>query len=169
MSRKILDYKKYLKLRFGQYCQVYKKNISRNSQTARTRNTISLGPSENIQKNYQFITLNTDKKIIKRYQKTIPIPDTVIDRVNILGKNQPSQLIFRDRHGRFIGDMGIPEMNTRNNNINNNDDNVNNNTPVVPMDENVNNNIPKIEIENNGTDKLPEVDTEMTNKKNISP
>ena len=34
----------------------------------------------------------------------IPMPDTVIARVNTLGGDQPEQLIFTDRHGRLIGD-----------------------------------------------------------------
>ena len=36
------------------------------------------------------------------------MPDTVIDRVNTLGFDQPGQLTFTDRHGRLIGDVQIP-------------------------------------------------------------
>ena len=35
------------------------------------------------------------------------MPDTVITRVNILGKGQPSQLTFKDRKGRPIGDVEL--------------------------------------------------------------
>ena len=38
----------------------------------------------------------------------IPTPDAVIARVNTLGSDQPEQLIFTDRNGRLIGDVGIP-------------------------------------------------------------
>jgi hypothetical protein len=35
------------------------------------------------------------------------MPDVVINRVNELGKDQPSLMTFKDRHGRLIGDMEI--------------------------------------------------------------
>jgi hypothetical protein len=38
----------------------------------------------------------------------IPMPDVVINRVNELVKDQPSLMTFTDRHGRLIGDMEIP-------------------------------------------------------------
>jgi hypothetical protein len=38
----------------------------------------------------------------------IPLPDVVINRVNELGKYQPRLMTFTDRHGRLIGDMEIP-------------------------------------------------------------
>jgi hypothetical protein len=36
------------------------------------------------------------------------MPDVVINRANELGKYQPSLMTFTDRHGRLIGDMEIP-------------------------------------------------------------
>jgi hypothetical protein len=36
------------------------------------------------------------------------MPDVVINRVNELGKDQPRLMTFTDRHGRLIGDMKIP-------------------------------------------------------------
>ena len=38
----------------------------------------------------------------------IPMPDTVIARVNILVGNQPKLLTFTDRHGHIIGDVETP-------------------------------------------------------------
>jgi hypothetical protein len=54
------------------------------------------------------MALNTGKKIIRRSWDAIPMPDTVIARVNTLGSDQPEHLIFTDRHGRLIGDVDIP-------------------------------------------------------------
>jgi hypothetical protein len=34
--------------------------------------------------------------------------DVVVNRVNELGKDQPHLMTFTDRHGRLIGDMEIP-------------------------------------------------------------
>jgi hypothetical protein len=38
----------------------------------------------------------------------IPMPGVVIARANALGSDQPHQMTFTDRHGRLIGDIEIP-------------------------------------------------------------
>ena len=108
MSGETLDYKKHLSLQIGQYCQVHEEDTPRNSLNPRTKGAISLGPSGNLQGGFKFMALNTGKKIIRRSWDVIPIPDTVIARVDALGADQPEQLIFTDRHGRLIGDVEIP-------------------------------------------------------------
>jgi hypothetical protein len=89
---------------------VHEEDTPRNSQHPRTKGAISLGPSGNLQGGFKFMALNTGKKIIRRSWDVIPMPDTVIARVNTLGSDQPKQLIFTDRHGRLIGntDIDIP-------------------------------------------------------------
>ena len=104
MSGETLDYKKHLRLPIGQYCQVHEEDIPRNSLRPRTKGAISLGPSGNLQGGFKFMALSTGKKIVRRTWDMIPMPDTVIARVNTLGGDQPEQLIFTDRHGRLIGD-----------------------------------------------------------------
>jgi hypothetical protein len=54
------------------------------------------------------VALNSGKKIVRRSWDVIPMPDVVINRVNELGKDQPSIMTFADRHGRLIGDIEIP-------------------------------------------------------------
>jgi hypothetical protein len=80
----------------------------RNSQIARTKGAISLGPSGNIQGVFKFMALNSGKKIVRRSWDVIPMPDLMIDRVNTLGRDQPQHMTFTDRHGRLIGDVEIP-------------------------------------------------------------
>jgi hypothetical protein len=108
MSGETLDYKKHLSLQIGQYCQVHEEDTPRNSQRPRTKGAISLGPSGNLQGGFKFMALNTGQKIVRRSWDAIPMPDTVIARVNELGSDQPKQLIFTDRHGRLIGDVETP-------------------------------------------------------------
>ena len=108
MSGETLDYKKHLRLQIGQYCQVHEEDTPRNSLRPRTKGAISLGPSGNLQGGYKFMALSTGKKIIRRSWDVIPMPDTVIARVNTLGGDQPEQLTFTDRHGRLIGDTDAP-------------------------------------------------------------
>mmetsp|Transcript_36183 Transcript_36183/g.51177 ORF Transcript_36183/g.51177 Transcript_36183/m.51177 type:complete len:412 (+) Transcript_36183:1053-2288(+) len=100
-----LDYKKHLCQQFGDYCQVHEEDEPRNSQTPRTQGAICMGPSGNAQGGFKFMTLRTCKKITHRAWDEIPMPDTVRDRVNLPGKDQPELLTFTDRKGRPIGEV----------------------------------------------------------------
>lgn len=104
MTGEVLDYKKHLCLQIGQYCQVHEEETPRNSQIARTKGAISLGPSGNLQGGHRFMALDTGMKITRRQWDVIPMPDLVIARVNALGKDEPELLTFTDRHGRLVGD-----------------------------------------------------------------
>jgi hypothetical protein len=108
MSGETLDFKKHLSLQIGQYCQVHEEDTPRNSQVARTKGAICLGLSGNVQGGFKFMALNSGKKIVRRSWDVIPLPDVVINGVNELGKDQPRLMTFMDRHGRLIGDMEIP-------------------------------------------------------------
>ena len=108
MSGEILNYKKHLSLQVGQYCQVHEEESPRNSQHPRTKGAIVLGPSGNVQGGYRFMALNTGQKITRYSWTEVPMPDTVIARVNQLGADQPEHLTFTDRHGNLIGDNETP-------------------------------------------------------------
>jgi hypothetical protein len=108
MSGETLHYKKHLSLQIGQYCQVHEEDAPRNSQLPRTKGAICLGPSGNVQGGYKFMSLNSMKKIVRRSWDAIPMPDTVIARVNELGRDEPEQFVFTDRSGRQIGDIELP-------------------------------------------------------------
>jgi hypothetical protein len=84
-----LDFNKHLSLQLGQYCQVHEKDNPRYSQISRTKGSISLGPSGNLQGGFKFMDLNTGKKNVRRSWDVIPMPDLVIDRVNALVGDQP--------------------------------------------------------------------------------
>jgi hypothetical protein len=108
MSGVTLDYKKHLSLQLGQYYQVHEEENPRNSQIARTKGAISLGPSGNLQGGFKFMALKSGNKFVHRSWDVIPMPDLVIDLVNALCCDQPQHVIFNDRHGRLIGDVEIP-------------------------------------------------------------
>jgi hypothetical protein len=108
MSGEKLDYKKHMSLQLGQYCQVHEEDNPRNSQIARTKGAISLGPSGNLQGGFKFMALNSGNKIVFRSWGVIPMPDIVIDQVNAVGRDQPQHVTFTDRHGCLIGDVEIP-------------------------------------------------------------
>ena len=53
------------------------------------------------------MSLQTGQKIARYNWDTITIPQTVINRVNFLGKNQPEHFIFTDGKVRQIGKSEI--------------------------------------------------------------
>jgi hypothetical protein len=110
MYGETIDYKKHLSLQLGQYCQVHEEENPRNSQIARTKGAISLGPSGNLQGGFKFMALNSSKKIVRRSWDVIPMPGLVIDQVNALGRDQSQHMTFADRHGRLIGNVEIPGL-----------------------------------------------------------
>jgi hypothetical protein len=82
---------------------VHEEDNPRNSQTARTKGAISLGPRGNLQGGFKFMALN--KIFFCRSWDVIPMPDIVIDRVNALGHDLPQHMTFTVRHGRLIGNV----------------------------------------------------------------
>ena len=53
------------------------------------------------------MSLRSMENITRRYWDITPMPDIVIDRVNILGKNKQELLVFTDREARLIGDGDV--------------------------------------------------------------
>ena len=86
--------KKHLHLQIGQCYQVHEEEQPRNSQAAQTHGAIGLGSSGNLQGGHKFVALDTGKKITWHSWDIIPMPDTVIERVNVLGSDQPKDLVF---------------------------------------------------------------------------
>ena len=99
-----MDYKKNLQIQFGQNCQVHENHTPRNNEKERTLGAISLGPSGNKQGGYYFMRLKTGSKVHRISWDEVPMPDSVIKRVNTLGKDQPQHFIFTDRKCRLIGE-----------------------------------------------------------------
>jgi hypothetical protein len=94
-----------LQLGFGIYCQIAENVEPRNSLAPRTRAAISLGNSGNLSGGQLFLALDSGQTIVRHQWVVLPVPPTVIDHVNLLGKNEPSILTFTNRHGQDIGDI----------------------------------------------------------------
>ena len=78
-----------------------------NSDKSRTQGAICLGPYGNLQGRFKFMSLKTGQNITRYNWYEIPIPQTVINRVNVLGKDKPEHFIFTNRKGRKIGESEI--------------------------------------------------------------
>ena len=53
------------------------------------------------------MSLQNGQNITRYNWDDIPIPKTVIDRVNVLGKDQPEHFIFNNRKGQQVGESEI--------------------------------------------------------------
>jgi len=76
------DYDRDCKVEFGEYCQVHEDNEVTNNMAERTADAICLGPVGNLQNSYYFLNINTWKVIRRRSFTRLPMPSTVIDRIN---------------------------------------------------------------------------------------
>ncbi len=85
-----------LQLKFGSYCQVAEDVTPHKSLAACMRGAISMGPSGNLSGGQSFLALDTGKLIVRNHWKELPMPQAVIDRVNVLGCAKRSFLVFTD-------------------------------------------------------------------------
>ncbi|KAL7474817.1 hypothetical protein ACHAW6_002980 [Cyclotella cf. meneghiniana] len=97
-----LDWRKHCKYHFGAYGQAYDdpNPAETNTQAPRSRNIVCVGPMGNMQGSYYFLDLDT-KAIIKRRKFTeLPIPDSIIRRIERWGKKdrQDGLIRFCDRN-----------------------------------------------------------------------
>ena len=51
-----------------------------------------------------FLALDTGATMIRYQWVVLPMPSSVIDRVNFIGRREPSILTFTNRHGQIISD-----------------------------------------------------------------
>ena len=66
-----------------------------------------MGPSGNIQGGFKFMILRSMKNITRQSWDIIPKDDIVIDRVNLLGKEQPEIFIFTNIRDQLIRDDDV--------------------------------------------------------------
>jgi hypothetical protein len=95
-----LDFNKHCKLEFGAYVQTHEQHD--NSMDSRTIGAIALRPTGNAQGGYFFMSLVTGRRITRRcWTAPLPMPQDVIDRVNMLAQQQNVNrgLLFLDCNG----------------------------------------------------------------------
>ena len=80
-----LNYKRHLAILFGKYCQIHEEYTPHNSKMPCTRGDICIDPRGNKQGGFNFMSLGSIKNVERRSWDAIPMPDTVIARVNTLG------------------------------------------------------------------------------------
>jgi hypothetical protein len=101
VSRHKLDAKLHCKVPFGAYCEVHVDPDITNTMKSRTKWGICLGPTGNMQGSYKFLSLSTGKKVTRRKSTEMPMTNSVIRRIDSLGKKEwcKNGISFRNRKG----------------------------------------------------------------------
>ena len=88
MAENMPDYNTRCKLQVGTYCEVQEDPKPTNSQLSRTVSALALEPAGNLQGRYKFLSLKTGQ-VINRYSwSEIPAPQSIINRVQKLAKEE---------------------------------------------------------------------------------
>ena len=103
LVRSRLDYKKHCRVMPGTYCEVHDEPVPANKMVLRTHEATALGPTGNLQGSVKFYCINTGRVFKRRSFTPMPMPDSVIQRVNKIGE--------REKQGRtfwFLNQRGEP-------------------------------------------------------------
>jgi len=87
--RRGLDYKRDLRVGFGDYVQVQIPRSNTNGMEARTEGAIAVLPTGNIQGSTKFYLLNSGRTVTRDQWVPLPMPQTMIDHLNKLTDKQP--------------------------------------------------------------------------------
>jgi hypothetical protein len=107
MTGTALDFNKHCQIPFGAYVEVHEDRNITNTIDERTQPAICLGPTANFQGSYTFISLRTGKRITRKQFKELPMPASIIKRVEAMAikEKQDKTIPFHDRSGAPITDL----------------------------------------------------------------
>ncbi|KAL7476268.1 hypothetical protein ACHAW6_002142 [Cyclotella cf. meneghiniana] len=107
ICRHRLRAKVHCKTLFGTYCEVPDEPTPSNSMTLRTHETICMGPTGNIKGSYKIYCLKTKKKLTWRRWDELPMPRSIIRKVDRQAKRDraASRLAFADRNNILYEDI----------------------------------------------------------------
>jgi hypothetical protein len=159
MTGTVLDFTKHCQIPFGAYAEVHEDSDKTNTMDEQTQPAICLGPTANFQGTYKFMSLRTGKWITRKQFTELPMPDSVIKRVEAMAlkEKQDKTISFSDRSGNIINDVSDnPDDETVEvaAGVNGNDDD-NNAGPQIPIEQDST-------IENDDADRTTGVDTDVT-------
>jgi hypothetical protein len=87
---------------FGVYCRIAENVEPQNSLAPRTRGEILLGNYGNVSGGQMFLALDTGATVIRHQWVVLPMPSSVIDRVNFIGRHESSFLLSPTGMARIL-------------------------------------------------------------------
>jgi hypothetical protein len=88
MTGTALDFNKHCQIPFGVYVEVHEDRNITHTMSERTQPAICLGPTANFQGSYKFLSLRTGKRITRKQLKELPMPDSIIKRVEAMAERE---------------------------------------------------------------------------------
>jgi hypothetical protein len=106
MTGTALDFNKHCQIPFGAYAEVHEDRNITDTMSERTQPAICLGPTANFQGSYKFLSLRTGKRITRKQFKELPMPDSIIKRVEAMAEREQQEktITFSDRSRNAITD-----------------------------------------------------------------
>jgi hypothetical protein len=113
-----VDYKKQLRISFGDYAECHNPHVTSNTVHRRTDPCLALLPTLNAQGSYLFYNLATRSTCIRDTWEHLPFPDDILQRCNKLAANQRRKLRVQptfayepvDEHHNFIDHIDDAEL-----------------------------------------------------------
>ncbi len=101
VSRHKLDAKLHCRAPFGSYCEVHVDPEITNTLEPKTKWAICMGPMENLQGSYKFLSLATGKKVTQRKFTKMSVTEVVIKQVEEMAVKDGAVkgINFKDRKG----------------------------------------------------------------------
>ncbi len=90
-----MDYSKHCRVLPGTYCEVHDEPSPSNRMTPRMHKAIAMGPTGNLQGSVKFLCLNTGRILKRRSFTALPMPDSVIKRMDAIGLHKKQGRAFR--------------------------------------------------------------------------
>ena len=104
-----LDANTHGRFQFGEYVMAHQDETN-NSLDPRALDTIYLRPSGNVQGGYWAYDVNSAHRVHRMHGTAMPMTDSIIERINSLGKEYPEGIIFGDANNEnTILDFDITE------------------------------------------------------------
>jgi hypothetical protein len=97
-----IDFNKHIQLEFGEYVQVHDEH--NNTMQTRTTGAIATKPTGNAQGGHWFYSLSTGRMIDRRRWTRLPMPNDVIERMNVLARSNPAGLHFTNMNNEDYED-----------------------------------------------------------------
>jgi hypothetical protein len=102
-----VDYSRHCKFQFGEYVQTHEEHD--NTMLRRTIGALALHPTGNAQGSFYFYSLSTGRVINQAYATRLPMPDDIIERVNMMAQQQKANpgMIFLNRHNELVDQIDL--------------------------------------------------------------
>jgi hypothetical protein len=100
MTGTAIDFNKHCQIPFRAYAEVHEDRNITNTMGARTQPAFCLGPTANFEGSYNFLSLQTGKRTTRKQFKELPMPSSIIKRVEAMATKEKQEKPLLSMTGR---------------------------------------------------------------------